>query len=572
MEGEHFEAVVVGSGFGGSVMAHRLAEGGLRVCLLERGKAYPPGSFPRSPYKMRENFWDPSEGLYGLYDFWSFHRIHALVASGLGGGSLIYANVLLRKDERWFVKEDLQNGGYEYWPITRADLDPHYDRVEGMMRPQRYPFDREPYSGTSKTIAFREAAMRLGLEPFHPNLAVTFANEGEEPIPGEPIRGEQENLHGRTRQTCRLVGECDFGCNYGSKNTLDYNYLSEAKRLGAELRTGCEVESMEPRSEAGGGYAVRYVEHPAATGSEVQEGGPRTRLVTADRLVLSAGAVGSTYLLLRNRSAFPRIGRALGTRFCGNGDYLTLAVKASEQAGGGRVPRVIDPGYGPVITSAVRFAAAADGGEGRGFYLEDAGFPQHVAWMLQVFGLPGPLWRLVKRRFLWDWLGESADPNLSVELSDVLGNTGLSAGVLPLLGMGRDVPDGRMRLRSGRLDIDWNKRNTGPYLDRVREASRMMAEALGARFVHDPLKSLGRIVTDLNRLITVHPLGGCPMGRDEKEGVVDSYGEVFGYPGLYVADGSVMPGPVGANPSLTIAALADRFAERILEKTNGSTS
>jgi cholesterol oxidase len=178
----HFDAIVVGSGFGGSVMAYRLAEGGLRVCLLERGKAYPPGSFPRSPYRMRENFWDPGEGLYGLYDFWSFHRIHALVASGLGGGCLIYANVLLRKDAEWFVKEDLTRGGYEYWPLTRADLDPHYDAVEGMMRPQRYPFDHEPYSDTSRTKAFGEAARRLGLEPFLPNLAITFANEGEAPV------------------------------------------------------------------------------------------------------------------------------------------------------------------------------------------------------------------------------------------------------------------------------------------------------------------------------------------------------------------------------------------------------
>jgi len=137
MHEEQFDAIVVGSGFGGSVIAYRLAEAGLRVCLLERGKAYPPGSFPRSPYWMRDSFWDPGKGLYGLYDFWSFHRIHALVASGLGGGSLIYANVVMRKDEEWFVKDDLQNGGYEYWPLTRPKPDPHYDAVEGMMRPQR---------------------------------------------------------------------------------------------------------------------------------------------------------------------------------------------------------------------------------------------------------------------------------------------------------------------------------------------------------------------------------------------------------------------------------------------------
>jgi cholesterol oxidase len=262
---------------------------------------------------MRENFWDPSEGLFGLYDFWSFHRVHALVASGLGGGSLIYANVLLRKDERWFVREDLSKGGLEYWPVTRADLDPHYDRVEGMLRPQKYPFDREPYSGTSKTRTFQEAARSAGLEPFFPGLAVTFAPaKGEEPVPGEPIWEEQGNLHGRTRQTCRLVGECDFGSNYGSKNTLDFNYLSAAKRLGAELRTGCEVEAFEPRSEAHGGYSVRYREHPISPDSD---GSVRLRVLTADRLILSAGSPGSTYLLLKNRSAFPRISRLLGHAF-----------------------------------------------------------------------------------------------------------------------------------------------------------------------------------------------------------------------------------------------------------------
>ncbi len=554
MDETHFDAIVVGSGFGGSVMAYRLAEAGLRVCLLERGKAYPPGSFPRSPYRMRENFWDPGEGLYGLYDFWSFHRIHALVASGLGGGSLIYANVLLRKDEEWFVKEDLARGGYEHWPLTRADLDPHYDAVEGMMRPQRYPFDQVPYSDTSKTRAFGEAARRLGLEPFLPPLAVTFANEGEAPLPGEPIREVRGNLHGRTRQTCRLVGECNVGCNYGSKNTLDYNYLSAAKRHGADLRTGCEVEAFEPRES--GGYTVRYLEHRL---SEDPDGRDTTvRTVTADRLILSAGAIGSTYLLLRNRSVFPRVSKLLGTRFCGNGDLLTFALKASEESGGKSAPRIIDPGHGPVITSAVRV------GDEQGFYLEDAGFPEYVAWMLQMFGIPRPLWRLVKRRFMWDWVGEGPDPHLTEELSNLFGNTALSAGVLPLLAMGRDVPDGRMRLYRGRLHVDWTKRRSGPYFDRVRETSKRIAHELGARFVDDPISYIGR-------LITVHPLGGCPMGRHEKEGVVDSYGEVFGYPGLYVADGSVMPGPVGANPSLTIAAVADRFAERLLE-TKGNTN
>src|SRR5262249_22303698 len=137
---EHFDALVVGSGFGGSVTAYRLAEAGRRVCVLERGQAYPPGSFPRTPDAMRRNFWAPRTGLYGLFNIRVFRGLDALVCAGLGGGSLIYANVLLRKDERWFVREDLARGGYEYWPVTRADLDPHYDRVETMLKPQTYPF------------------------------------------------------------------------------------------------------------------------------------------------------------------------------------------------------------------------------------------------------------------------------------------------------------------------------------------------------------------------------------------------------------------------------------------------
>ncbi len=574
----HFDAVIVGSGFGGSVIAYRLAEAGLRVCVLERGKAYPPGEFPRSPHRMKNNFWDPSEGLYGMFNIWSFSELGAVVCSGLGGGSLIYANVLIRKDEKWFVKENLEAGGYEYWPVTRDDLDPHYHRVEKMLDAQRYPFDREPYNQTPKTKEFKAAAERLGLDWKLPNLAVTFANEGEDPVPGEPIKEAHPNLHGRTRYTCRLVGECDIGCNFGSKNTLDYNYLSEAKRFGAEIRTLCEVRRFEPRHE--GGYAVHYVQHNLEReGQKTDTSRLPEQTVTADRLILAAGTLGSTYLLLRSRNAFPGLSARLGTRFCGNGDLVTFALKSGREVGGKRVPRLIDAGYGPVITSAVRVAGREDGGEGRGFYVEDAGYPEFVNWMLQVFETPGTLqtwwysvvrhligwligreflWRRAGRRLIDKWLSEDPETDVGAELARLFGTSELSAGLLPMLGMGRDIPDGKMELRGEKLNVDWRVENSEPYFERVRETMRVIAEELGARH-SDPL---GR----LNRLVTVHPLGGCPMGRDETEGVVNSYGEVFNYPGFYVADGSVMPGPAGPNPSLTIAALADRFADRIVEQ------
>ncbi|MFY9614015.1 MAG: GMC family oxidoreductase [Candidatus Dormiibacterota bacterium] len=554
---QHFDAVIVGSGFGGSVMAYRLAEAGWSVCLLERGRVYPPGSFPRSPRQMANNFWDPSKASYGLYNIWSFGGLEALVSAGLGGGSLIYANVLLRKDEKWFVRGGDQ--GYAPWPMSRAELDPHYDRVERMLAPQVFPIDREPYASVPKTHALKHAAEQLGLDWQLPPLAVTFAGPGEDPVPGEPIV-ERPNMHGRTRLTCRLCGECNIGCNYGSKNTLDYNYLTEAQSLGVDIRTLCEVRDFAP--VAGGGYTVRYVQHEPDVPRE-QTGGKYLEHIelSATHLVLSAGALGSTFLLMKNRDRLPALGDSLGTRFCDNGDLITFLLRARETVDGKKRGRELFPDHGPVITSAIRVPDSLDGGDGPGFYIEDSGYPSFASWMFQESDAPGEVLRFTRfaGERMWDRLTGNAETNLAGELAGLWGDSDLSSTTLPLLGMGRDNPNGKMRLEDGLLEIDWVLEDSRPYFERVRNTMHDIAATLEADFVDNP-------IWYLNRVITVHPLGGVPMGRDATEGVVDSFGEVFGHPGLHVADGSVMPGPVGANPSLTIAALADRFAERMVER------
>lgn len=548
---EVVDALVVGSGFGASVAAHRLASAGKQVVVMERGRPYPPGSFARTPAEMGRNFWDPSEGLYGLFDAWTFRGLEGLVSSGLGGGSLIYANVLLRKDEKWFVHESpLPGGGYENWPISRAQLDPHYDVVEKMLSGTVYP-----YQDTPKTMAVEAAAVRIGMPAVRPPLAVTFARPGEEParnleLPPAPYG----SVHpGSRRVTCTLCGECDIGCNTGAKNTLDHTYLSSARFHGADIRTLHEVRGLRPLD--GGGYEVRYVVHEDAPGTATRDLPEHT--ILARRVVLGAGTFGTTFLLLRSRPSLPALGPALGTRFSGNGDLLTVLLNCTRDG----KPFPVDGGVGPVITTAIRKADALDGATGRGYYVEDAGFPGFLSWLVETSQLKPAArraatfaWQVVRNRVL-----AGGQSNISGDLSALLGDGHLSAGSLPLLGMGRDVPDGRMSLQGGNLEIDWTTATSKAFFADVRDTMERLGDALGADFQDNPLWWAKHI-------ITVHPLGGAPIGRHVNDGVCDEYGEVRGHPGLYVVDGAAMPGPVGANPSLTIAAMSDRASTRMLEQ------
>ncbi len=551
---EHFDMVVVGSGFGASAAACRLAQAGRSVLVLERGRSYPPGSFPRSPRGMAANLWAPASGLYGMFDVWAFSGIESVVSSGLGGGSLIYANVMLRKDQAWFT-DDAPDRPPRPWPVTYADLEPHYEAAEAMMGVQRYPFDVPPYSATAKTQAMRYAADALGLDWRLPPLAVSFASPGQSPAPGQPLAEERPNLHHQPRSTCRLCGECDVGCNYGAKNTLDYTYLSRAADAGAQIRTLCEVRRIDRRS-AGAGYRIGYLHREPDNGHAA-----RDVIVTADRLVIGAGTYGSTYLLLRNRAAFPALGPALGTRFSGNGDVLTFFRHSRREVEHTAVPRPLDPGYGPVITSAIRMPDTLDGHGpvGRGFYIEDGGNPSFLDWIVQAAGAPSTGARLARfaAERAWAHLRGRPRSNISADISGLFADGVASSTSMPVLAMGRDIPNGTFRLRRGNLELDWATRNSSVYFDRVEETLTEIAGVLRAGLANTPLWLF-------KRLITVHPLGGVPMGASPDHGVVDEWGESFAYPGLHVVDGSVMPGPVGANPSLTIAAFAERAAAHII--------
>jgi len=541
---ERFDAIVIGTGFGGSVAAARLAQRGRSVLTLERGRAYPPGSFPRTPWELGRATWDPSEGLYGLFDIWSFHRLDSLVSAGLGGGSLIYANVMLRRPEAWFAEE-----GDERWPIGLADLEGHYETVERELGVTTYPWA----DTTPKTRRFRAAAERAGLPWREVGLAVSFSPEpGAEPEEGVALEGPR-GLHGRQRSTCRRCGECDVGCNFGAKNTLDHTYLSAAHDAGATIRTLCEVVSLEPvgGGDGGDGWLVRYRVHDAARFGHVTEPpeGPAVREALADRVVLAAGTFGTQLLLRRNANRLPGLSPRLGDGVSANGDLLTFAARCDPGD-------PLHPHDGPVITTAVEHVDGTGG-----FYLEDAGFPAIGEWLWHAVGAAQDIWdsRRDILRLLLRGLRKERDTNLSAELARLAGDGATSACLMPLLGMGRDIADGRLGIDGQRrLTCDWAIDRSRPYFEEVLRAAGAIATELGGEL-------WDTAIGELDRIVTVHPLGGCRMGADAALGVVDPWGAVHGCRGLYICDGSVMPGAVGANPSLTIAAFAERVAQGIVE-------
>jgi cholesterol oxidase len=581
----HYDAVVIGSGFGGAVAAyHLVAKTTLRVLVLERGLPYPPGAFARTPREMSRNFWDPGAGLHGLFEMWSFSRVRALVSSGLGGGSLIYANVTLPKPPDTFGADP--SCGDTAWPVSAQALAGEYADVAAILRPNPLPAEYfEPpreRGGVAKAQLFFAAARASGLDPQLAPIAVTFrAQDGEASDTAPAVPGEAfgaDNLHGRPRHTCTLVGECDLGCNEGAKNSLDYTYLSLFLREGRPLQAGaearariftcCEATGIEPVRD--GGYRVSFVEHRAArTGvqrrRELHDPGEPlldpdtdeasdewTRSVTAGVVVVAAGTFGSTRLLLSSRPRLPRLSTQLGRRFSTNGDLLTVARGCRAPDGSWRD---LDPTYGPVITAYAEHAAG-----GRRLWMQDAGGPGVTAWGWQAGEMARDLWSA--RALVPGLVRGTRGGRISRLMAQALGSAQSSSAMLPLLTMGQDVSGGRMRLEGDGLALDWDPRGASrSYFDSAVALARRFAAGLGGR-LGPPLAA--RWAPGL----TAHPLGGCPMGADVRSGVVDSHGEVFGHPGLFVADGSIMPGPVGPNPSFTIAAMAGRVGKAARDRAS----
>lgn len=514
-----FDAIIIGSGFGGAITACRLAEGGYRVLVLERGRRWDVHTFPREPADPW--VWDHTAPQLrnGWFDLRIFPHMTVIQGAGVGGGSLVYANISIEAKPKTFEQG---------WPaeITLAELKPSYALVGQMLTVKKVPEPQWP----ARTKLMQEAANRTGRgDRFQPlELAVSFDPDWtyEQQNPHAASRSKSfQNAQGQRQGTCVHLGNCDIGCDVNARNTLDLTYLAVAEQRGADVRPLHQAKAI---AKEGNDYRVSYdrIESP-----NLIAGSATARLV-----IVAAGSLGSTELLLRCRDehqTLPGISQMLGKGWSSNGDFLTPAIHPF---------RTVKPTRGPTITSAIDLLNGEV--DGQDVFIEDGGFPDVVDGLLRrQASNPNP----------------DAQARMIIEsLRPLLTANNLIDHVMPWFAQARDAADGQLSLKNGQLFLDWKIAASRRTMEAVVHTHQELARATEGMAL-TPLTW-----TIAGDLITPHPLGGCRMGRSAADGVVGHNGEVFGHPNLFVADGAIIPKAIGLNPSRTIGALAERIAKLIV--------
>jgi cholesterol oxidase len=509
-----YDVVVVGSGYGGGVSASRLSRAGQRVCVIERGREFPTGSFPdRFPELRRELQLNGgkmrSGSRTGLFDFRLGADIHVLVGCGLGGGSLINAGVGLRPDARVFADAA--------WPEAVAKdglLDLGFERAEEMLRPSRYTDAPQ----LTKYRALEVASKSFGQSPVAAPVVVSFE--------------DTVNPAGVTQAACTLCGDCCSGCNVGAKNTVAVTYLPDAKAHGAEIFTELSVSHVEKRS---GGWRVHFAP------SEEKDG--EARFVDAKTVVLAAGTLGSTEILLRSRDCGLTLSDRLGHSFSANGDIIAFALGGRERVnavGVGEPPKFTGDTVGACVAGQIELPDEET--LDNSMVIQEGVMPSALAPLLPVFFIAGG-------RIL------GAAKSLI---------KGVYQGPLSRLHtffvVSHDDAKGQIKLDKGHAQIHWPNVGEQPVYARVDAALTKAAKAVGAHYIKSPMAA-----TMGTKPATAHPLGGCGMGEEAASGVVNHKCQVFAgvqgegvHAGLYVCDGAVVPRSIGVNPLLTITALTER--------------
>jgi cholesterol oxidase len=513
---EDFDYLIIGSGFGGSVSALRLVEKGYRVAVLEQGSDFGAGDFAKTNWDLKKWLWMPRLGFRGIMQLRFFRHVTVLAGAGVGGGSLGYACTLPRPPASFF-----QAPSWSSLADWREELEPHYQTARRMLGanpvPRLFPADR---------LLQQVAEQRGQAEHFQiPDVGVYFGTP-RQAVPDPYFGGE-----GPERSGCRFCGACMTGCRHGAKNSLDRNYLYLARKRGLTLHADSEVVEVRP---AAGGYTVVALEGRSGFAF-------RRRRVefSARQVIFAGGALGSVALLLRlkARGILPDLSPQLGQRIRTNEESLIAVVSNSRDQSlneGVAIGSILETDERSHV-QAVRYGKGSGAWRWLGLPHVGSDVPGAIKVLLALLSVLLHPVRSLRAWFVSDW----------AKFTTILLYMRSYEGSL------------RFRLRRGLFGPE-----LGSVLDGGPRPRAFMPEAteLATQFaqVANGVAISMFPETLLNAPTTAHLLGGCCMGRDATSGVIDAQHRVFGYPGLFVIDGSAISANPGVNPSLTITALAER--------------
>jgi len=514
---QHYDWIIIGSGFGGSVSAHRLTQKGYKVLVIEKGRRFNDEDFPKTNWDLKRWMWTPGLGLKGFFQMSFLKHMTVLHGVGVGGGSLVYANTLPTPKSAFF-----QSGSWSTLADWETELAPHYATAKRMLGATPNPVV------TKGDHVMKEIAQDIGREEhFHPTEVAVFFGEPNKKVPDPFFEGE-----GPDRTGCNFCGACMTGCRIGAKNTLVKNYLYFAEKHGAEVRPETEVTAV--RAIYRGGYRVE---------TKPTFGKGDTTELSADRVILAGGVMGTMPLLLQMKEdseGLPRLSDRVGDFVRSNSESLIAVLSPKKNTNFSK---------GVAITSILHtddhsHIEPVRYGEGSGFFRT-----------LLAPHSPGPT---VLSRL---WGGVVAFARQPIRWLRALFVSDLAKHSQVLLYM--RTLEGTLRMRLGREWRTGYRRGLVTEVDDPSQApSAFMEEAtdLAERFAEKTEGVTTTLMTEtlLGVPSTAHILGGACMGASAETGVINANHEVFNYPGLYVIDGSAISANPGVNPSLTITTLAER--------------